>query len=840
MGMPYTIPRATYRLQLGRHLTFAGVAELGGYLARLGVSHAYLSPILKVRRGSTHGYDVIEHGELNPELGSIDDFRAMARSLRVHGIGLLLDIVPNHMAVGGDDNRYWLDVLARGRESRYAEWFDINWTPDDPELTGRVLLPLLGEPYPQALRSGALRLVFDHDTDTFAVWAHDTHKLPLDPQSYEAVVGDLAQRHRVDAAVSAINADPAALDAIIKRQHWRIVHHTEARRINYRRFFTVNDLAGIRVEREDVFDHVHRLVFRLVEEGLVDGLRIDHVDGLYDPKGYCLMLRRKCPRPIYIVVEKILAPHEWLPEDWGIDGTTGYEFGARVVSLLADPAGKDNLTSAYRAFTEHRASVPENVRTAKLEVLDNDLVAELDSLAGCLARLLPSVPRAALRGAVRAIIAELAVYRTYVDEGGASVADARSLAVAIAAARRRAGDVGPAVFDSLEALLCRPRPGEPLQVVRRLQQLTGPVMAKGLEDRALFRTNRLIALNDVGARPDRFGASVGSFHDFNRRRLQRMPNGLLAGSTHDSKRGEDARARIVAIAGDASEWAEQVVRWRAMLSGAGASQIDPNDLWYFFQQLLGAWPAEFGLQEVAAFRQRLEAAMIKAVREAARHSSWTSPNPEYERAVAGVVRAALSTNERNAFLASFRAYDDRIGWIGAQNALIATLLKVMSPGVPDIYQGAELWETSMVDPDNRRPVDFAARRRALEGITGRTAADLAPTWRDGRIKLALTAALLRFRAEHPALLAEGSYEPIRADGSEGEQVCAFARRLEGQAIVAAARLWPDRPVPADCHLYLPDGTWRDLLTHTCFAGSRVLSAAELFRRLPVAALVPES
>ncbi|HHY49750.1 MAG TPA: malto-oligosyltrehalose synthase, partial [Alphaproteobacteria bacterium] len=430
----------------------------------------------------------------------------------------------------------------------------------------------------------------------------------------------------------------------------------------------------------------------------------------------------------------------------------------------------------------------------------------------------------------------------YVDETGASGADRRSLGAAIAAARRAEPGLPAAVFAAIGSVLCRPSPGEALLVARHFQQLTGPVVAKGLEDRALYRANRLIALNDVGARPDRFALSVASFHDFNRQRQRRHPHGMLAGSTHDSKRGEDARALVVALSCFGDDWAEQVRRWRALLRAAGAPEIDANDTWYFFQALLGAWPMALGPDDaldggtLMALRDRLEAATLKAVREAAVHTSWVAPNADYEAAIRGLIATTLATDRDNPFLKSFRAFAARIGWAGAQNALVATALKLTAPGVPDIYQGAEFWEQSMVDPDNRRPVDFAARRETLAGLGGATVAELAASWRDGRVKLALTATLLRLRRRAPRLFAEGSYEPVAVTGPDRHRVCAFIRRLESQAVLVAVRLWPGRSDAVAASFALEDGAWFELLERRQWAGSRTLTAAELLARLPVAVL----
>jgi (1->4)-alpha-D-glucan 1-alpha-D-glucosylmutase len=577
------IPRATYRLQLNKTFTFADAQALAPYLEGLGISHAYLSPILEARPGSTHGYDVVDQTQINPELGSIDDFRRMAAAFREHGIGIVLDIVPNHMGIGGDENPYWLDVLEHGAASRYAEWFDIDWSPLAPSLVGKVLVPFLGTSYGEALANGRLELRFDAERGAFSVWAEDTHRLPVDPATYDLILGrgseallrlgsDFAKldddggsaeplkarlaelcrsdphlRGDIEAAVGRINGQEggAALDGLIARQHWRPARFTVAADdINYRRFFIVSDLAAIRIERDDVFDHVHALVFQLVAEGLINGLRVDHIDGLYDPKAYCLKLREKCPRPVYLIIEKILAPHEMIRADWNVEGTTGYEFGAAVTQLLTDSAGEDALTRIYTEYTGEVRTLAEEQRRARLDIADYEMGAELEALVTRLRALAnrsrdaADLTRNALRNALRHFVSNLPVYRTYIDADGHTAADARNIAYAVDHARKAALGLDPAALDFVAAVACNTletdAPAGRLDLARRIQQYTGPVMAKGLEDTALYRVNRLIALSDVGTPPDRYTRSVAAFHDFNRARLRRLPHGMLATSSHDS------------------------------------------------------------------------------------------------------------------------------------------------------------------------------------------------------------------------------------------------------------------------------------------------------------------
>jgi (1->4)-alpha-D-glucan 1-alpha-D-glucosylmutase len=789
----HPIPRATYRLQLTKGFPFAKTAAIALYLSNLGISHAYLSPILKARRGSLHGYDTVDHSILNPELGTQRDFEDMVATFRAHGIGVILDIVPNHMGIGGDENDLWLDVLEHGPQSRYGDWFDINWSPSEPGLRDKVLVPMLGSSFGEALERGAFELRYDEGTSKLAIWAEGAHKLPLCPDSYE-IIGDPSNVARFNQPENRED-----LVGLIDVQHWRPARYSVAADdINYRRFFIVSDLAAIRVERKDVFDHVHRLTFDLVADGLVDGLRVDHIDGLYDPKAYCLNLRERCPRPIYLVVEKILAPHEALRSDWGVDGTTGYEFSSTVTSLITDPRGEEGLTKAYENFVGRAPSLADEERNAKRNIIDYEMAAELDALTVRLRHIAAGVPhtadltRNAIRSALRDVVAAMPVYRTYVDGGPLSEDDQRNIAVSVARARQATPALDPAVFDFLSqvmtAELCRTRkeydPDEALETAHRIQQYTGPVMAKGLEDTALYRYNRLIALSDVGEKPDRFTTSVAAFHDFNRSRRASFPHGMLTTSSHDTKRGEDARARIAALSGYFDEWTTAVPEWGRMLEEARAPKLEPNDLYYFFQLLLGSWPTALTAGDKAgvdAFGERLLAAMLKSVREARMKTNWAVPKTEYEDQISQFVAVALSSD---AFLASFARFEQTVAVAGAQNGLIETVLKLTVPGVPDIYEGAELWEQSMVDPDNRRVVDFDERQRLLASAP----ADLIANWRTGAIKQRIIAQILTWRREHPSVFMEGSYEPIDIEaGAVG-----YARRHSGHTIVVVAKLYPWR------------------------------------------------
>ena len=830
--MSAPVPRATYRLQLRRDFGFDAAAALAPYLARLGISHAYLSPILKARAGSTHGYDTIDHTEINPELGGIEGFRAMAATLRRHGIGILADFVPNHMGIGGSDNPLWLEVLEWGEASRYAAWFDITWHPRQTCLDGKVLVPFLDKTYEQALAAGDLVLRYDATAGEFAIWANAHHKLPLAPATYRAVLGDGAiwgdlpaqfatvgalDAHELKARLAARTADAShaatlarriaetnapggrpQLDELVGRQHWRLAPATVANTdINYRRFFAINGLAGLRIEREDVFEHAHRLMFALIGEGLIDGLRIDHIDGLWDPGSYCRKVRQGSPRPLYLVVEKILARDEWLPGDWGVDGTTGYEFSALVTPLLADPDGEEGMSAAYRELAGAVTDPAGTERRAKLEVMRAELAAEMHALAAGLEDLARTDPaavqfqRAELETALCEIIASLPVYRTYADADGMTPEDRRLIGAAVADAARRRPDLRGGILDFLRDVLTGAWGPQALNFARRVQQFTGPVVAKGLEDTALYRYNRLIALNDVGERPAPFSAGLSEFHRANIERRARFPDTMLASSSHDAKRGEDARTRIVALSGHADPWRAMVEACLGLLERQGAPAIDPADSYLFLQMLVGSWPIDPEEARPEALIPRFSAAMQKALREAGVRSTWSAPNEPYERAVDGFIRLALETGTSNAFLSAFRAFIEAIGEDAAACSLVATTLKLTLPGVPDIYQGAELWEQSMVDPDNRRPVDFRRHADLLDIAARQDLSALRLRWRDGRLKLGLIHRLLAARRRLPDLFARGTYEPLEFRGGDG-RVGGFLRRHNRQALMVMFRLYPWR------------------------------------------------
>jgi (1->4)-alpha-D-glucan 1-alpha-D-glucosylmutase len=885
-------PRATYRLQFHKDFGFDRAAELAPYLARLGISHLYASPYLKARPGSTHGYDIVDHDALNPELGDAEAFARMNAALAAHGLRQVLDFVPNHMGVGGADNPLWLDVLEWGPNSAYAGWFDIDWDPDRRYLRDKLLVPSLGSQYGEVLAAGDLVVKFDAGEGSFAVWAYGTHKLPINPLDYGRILGtahpvlerlgdafsglaewrpqiarragelkaELARRAHdhadvraaVDAALARLNGQPGDfnswrhLDSLIQDQFWRVAHfRVAADDINYRRFFNINDLAGMRMELPDVFDHAHQLVFRLLRDGTLDGLRIDHIDGLLDPKAYLQRLRQYCGDAFYLVVEKILAPHETLREDWPVDGTTGYEFTNLLLGLLIDPQSEEVLTGFYESFTGESNAFPTIVRDCKIRIMENEMASELNVLARDASRVARQNPRTAdftrniLHRAIREVVACFPVYRTYVDTADPPTADdRRDLEWAFKLARRHETDIDPSVFEFLARLLsgdlvAEPRSGFSRQAVLRcamkLQQYSGPVMAKGLEDTAFYRYNRFVALNEVGGHPDQFGVSLAAFHKANRDRARRLPHAMLGTATHDTKRGEDTRARLAVLSELPDEWSRQVEIFSRILRARHGdldrtASPDKNDEYLFYQLLVGSWPTELlgagplDAAALASYAERIKGALVKSMREAKTHSTWAAPDAAYEQAMLDFADLALDVSGSAAFFSAFLPFVERVAQLGAHNSLLQTILKLTLPGVPDLYQGSELWDLSLVDPDNRRPVDFDLRMRRLDKIaadpTDRVAR-FTDDWRDGSFKLAAISAILGYRREVPALFDDGDYEAVAAQGEGADRICAFVRRHGDAALLVAVARFPARGAAA-ANLAIPETLrsfgWRDLLS----------------------------
>src|SRR5262245_4209419 len=1035
-GVFTRIPVSTYRLQLGPHLTFAGARELVPYLASLGITDCHFSPYLQPCGDQSHGYDVADHGRLNAALGSEDDYYSLVETLRRHGMGQIMDVVPNHMGIAGSRNAGWKDVLENVRASPNASSFDIEWDPIKPELKNKVLLPILGDQYGRVLEQQELQLEFRDGG--FNIRYYDT-VLPVTPRTYVAILewhieelqqklgaehpqfvelrsiitglghlpsrteqdpGRIEERHRekevlkrrlatlvgespavrefVDANVARYNGIKGdarsfdRLDELLAAQTYRLSFWQVAGdEINYRRFFDINELAAIRMEEPTVFEEAHRLVFRFVREGAVTGLRIDHPDGLFAPARYLRDLERRCflerarslegapaseqadweravlaefdrrvaeeeaaarqsggreggwpgqglrrrwsaarraragllgtvqamlrrpvpagslARSFYIVTEKILMADEQLPGSWPVAGTTGYEFLNVVNGLFVDSSSARRFDDTYARFIGARLDFAEIAYQSKRLVMDTSMASEITMLGHRLGRI--SERRRSARDftdrmltqALREIIACFPVYRTYIateDSETISERDLRYVETAVAEARRRNPTVSASVFEFIRSLLCLERPpdvtdaerAEALAFVGKFQQLTGPFTAKGVEDTAFYRYHRLISLNEVGGDPDAFGTSPEEFHQRCVERLSHWPSAMSVLSTHDTKRGEDVRARINVISEIPQEWRERVRVWhranrakKMLVDGDPAP--DTNDEYLLYQTLIGVWPMSSASAEREAFAERIQRYMHKALREAKTHVSWINPRPEYDQAVHGFVTALLDQSGPNAFLDDFLPFQARVAELGMYNSLAQTVLRLASPGVTELYQGAELWELNLVDPDNRRPVDFGRRQAALVELQRQieeAKGDLKPLAQsllderlDGRIKLYIVHRGLAYRREHAALFLRGDYAPLDVSGSRWNHVCSFARSHDAEEIVVAvprllARLSEDK-VPVGSGVWGEDALvlrgngngrpYRNLFTGEVVTveerdGRGTLPLAAVFGTLPVAML----
>jgi (1->4)-alpha-D-glucan 1-alpha-D-glucosylmutase len=843
--VPKRLPVATYRLQLHKGFRLPDATGLVPYLARLGASHVYASPFLKARPGSMHGYDVADHGKINPEIGTEADLKKLLDALRRHGMGLVMDLVPNHMGVLHGDNPWWQDVLEKGRASPYAKFFDIDWERGG----GKLLLPVLGRHYGEALEAGEIKLARAGK----GAWrmAYFDQSFPLNPKS----VRNLKP-----------TKDPLAMHRLLEKQHYRLAFWRVASdEINYRRFFEIADLAALRTEDPAVFDATHSLVGRLAAEPGVDGLRIDHPDGLSDPEQYFERLQGLGERP-WIVVEKILASYEALPAHWKVHGTTGYRFASLLTGVFVDHAAAERFERIYQRFTGERASFDEISRYSRLLIMSTTLAAELAGLAQRLARIASGNRRArdytetGLRRALAEIAALFPVYRTYVSARGVSDSDRRYIDWAVKAARRASRVADPSVFDFVRSVLtleAAPAGGarrrQMLEFAMRFQQLTAPVVAKGVEDTAFYRYHRLIALNEVGNDPRIFGFSLKAFHAASDDRAKHWPGTMLGSSTHDTKRSEDVRARLGVLSEMSSAWLMLLRRWHLAnrsrrTDASGESLPTRADEYHFYQALIGIWPvAPPSPNELEALKDRLRAYMLKAVREAKLRTSWINPDAEYE---AALERFVVQSLESPAFVKEVNDAVPRIARLGMLVSLSQALLKVASPGVPDYYQGTELFDFSLVDPDNRRPVDYALRTKFLdekEGDPGRLLENLA----DGRAKLHIIRKGLAVRRAHPGLFHGGQYVPLHADSGREDNLIAFALCRNGKAVIAVApRLFArlmreDDLAPIGERVWgaaviaLPHGLagkFQNLLTGEEFELQQGLPLARLLARFPVALL----
>ena len=881
-------PLSTYRVQLQPAFGFDDVTAIAPYLQRLGVSHLYASPYLQAAPGSTHGYDVIDHSRVNAELGGEEGHERMCAALGAHSLGQVLDIVPNHMAIVGG-NRWWWDVLENGPSSQYASYFDVDWDPPEAKLRNTVLMPILGDHYGRVLEAGELRL--QRDGGAFTVHYYE-HVLPVAPRSLDDLLATAArrchsmeleslatffgrlppsyltdrisvrERHRdkevlraslarllreqpdvaeaVDAEVAAMNADPDRLDNLLERQNYRLAFwRTAGRELDYRRFFDIHTLAALNMEDEAVFLDTHELVIQWLDRGVVDGLRIDHPDGLRDPEGYLRRLAREAPPNTWVTVEKILEPGERLPQ-WPVAGTTGYDFAYRVGGLFIDPASEAAINDAYTSFTGEPTDWEEVVYEKKHLVMAEVLSAEINRLTNLAIdvcerhRRYRDYTRHDLHETLRELIAAFPVYRTYVVPGGAgpSPDDVAHVEEAAKLARGRRPDLDAELFDFLVDILLGRLPGDVEdELVARFQQVTGPVMAKGVEDTSFYTFNRLVALNEVGGSPGRFGVSPEEFHQGNEHTARNWPGTLLATSTHDTKRSEDTRARIALLSEIPAEFAAAVAEWSAIGDRfrSDAGMPDRNAEWLLYQTLIGAWPLS---------AERAVAYMEKASKEAKEHTSWVDPDPAYDEALRTFVEGMLGDAE---FVAALEAFVAPLVEPGRINSLAQTLLKLASPGAPDIYQGCELWTHTLVDPDNRSTVDFAVREALLAEAESAAPAEVWPGRADsGLPKLLLTHRALHLRLRRRECFAVGSgYQALSATGAKAGHAVAFARTTaageEGVVAVAPRLVLGLRGDWEDTTLQLPDGRFEDVLDgQRTFTGE--VSLAELLGPFPVGLL----
>jgi len=992
-------PLSTYRLQFHSGFRFEDAQRLAGYLHALGISHIYSSPIEKARPGSMHGYDITDHNQLNPEIGSYEDLLALVRELRNYGMGMVLDLVPNHIAIGQETNPWWQDVLANGRSSEFAGFFDIDWKPPEAELRNKLLLPILGDQYGAELEAGHIRLV-QEDGD-FHVQYQET-RLPVDPQTiplvfepvlnatairpqdgglpvqtpdqpdigelrtlleklhglppHNAAAGErlmqrrqaipqllerlrnlvktsLPARNFIQKAVEQCNGHPGeprsfdCLHRLLEAQVYRLANWlVSGEEINYRRFFDINDLIGLRMENPRVFAATHHLLRHLLADDMIQGIRIDHCDGLFNPRQYLVRLQMlyaasqclgSAPQPplaengieleiqqafgqqncgqhdwtgngplLYAVVEKILSPGEELPAQWPADGTSGYEFTALVNGVFIDRRSERFFTNLYNRFTGISPDLDLLIYNSKKLIMNSSLASEVNVLANMLNalsvndRYARDFTRKSLRDVIQETIACFPVYRTYIDERGeVTERDQAYITEAVVRGKRRNPDMAGASFDFLrDILLLQRRETEDVELYRqklyftlKFQQLTGPVMAKGLEDTAFYAYNRFVAVNEIGGSLKQFGISIGQFHQANQKRAEQWPFTMLATSTHDTKRSEDVRARLDTLSEMSKAWSRNVFRWRRAnrtrkrLLSDGRYVPDLNEEYLLYQTLVGTWPFTFvTAEERREYVERIKSYMTKAVHEAKINLSWINTDPAYVEALQQFVEKALTPGTRarpNAFLRELGAFMPAVTFFGAINSLAQRLLMIAAPGNPDIYQGTELWDFSLVDPDNRRRVDYTPRLEFLRDLDHRAeagdlpglCADLLANFHDGRIKLWTTMQAMRLRRQHRELFHEGSYTPLPAAGAKSEHVVAFAREHQGHlAVVAVPRLsltlaageirpplgelWEttEIPLPATAHESMDSVFDGEKVRVTA---ERTLLCSEVFAHFPVALLV---
>jgi (1->4)-alpha-D-glucan 1-alpha-D-glucosylmutase len=873
------VPSSTYRLQLHRGFTFDDAAGIVEYLKTLGVTHVYCSPYLQAAPGSMHGYDVVDHRRVNEELGGPAGHERFSKRLETFGLGQVLDIVPNHMSLGAE-NKYWWDVLENGTNSRYASFFDIDWNSSEERLRDKVLVPILAEQYGRALSAGSV--VVMRKGARFTVEAAG-QRFPVSPVSLSMILGKAAEyaksdalsfvsasfarlpspdfwdrrtilaRHRdkkvlvglldrlgnedaevseaIDRVVREVNGSVDALDEFLSQQYYRLAYwRTADQQLGYRRFFDVNTLIGLRVEREFVFDETHALIVKWLKQGLLDGVRVDHPDGLRDPKQYFDRLRERAPEA-WIVGEKILEPGEWLREDWKVEGTSGYDFLNIAMGVLVNREGLKKLGEHYTAFTGDDCDFPGVAHDKKIAVEMEALGSDVNRLTTLFVDICESnrdqrdFTRAEIRRAIREVAACFSVYRTYVvpERNEIAAEDQKRIGRAIESAKANRVDIDGALFDFMRDVLTLKVMGKTeTEFVNRFEQYTAPVMAKGVEDTAYYCWNRLTAMNEVGGDPDCDGFSLGHFHEYQARMQQTFPMTMTTLSTHDTKRSDDVRARLLVLSEIPDEFAEAVRRWSAQNARYRTDQVDTGTEWFLYQTMVGAWPIS---------AERLRKYMQKAMREAKVRTSWVANNAEYESALNAYIDEMLGDK---AFVGDMEIFVAGIAKSGRINSLVQTLVKYTAPGVPDMYQGGELWDFSLVDPDNRRPVDYGRRVALLKEMASLSVAQIVERAEEGLPKLWVVHTALAVRKEHPEWFgAEAEYVPVMAEGAGRERVIAYRR---GADVLTVTPRWSQGLEDwGETVIDVPEGRWLNRLTGIEVGGGR-MRVGELLEAFPVALL----
>lgn len=977
------IPVSTYRLQLNHKFRFSDAQRIISYLNGLGISDIYTSPYLKAKEGSLHGYDIVDHNTLNPEIGTEEEYHEMLQELQKYGMGHILDIVPNHMCITSKENAWWMDVLENGPSSPYANFFDIDWDPVKTELKNKILIPILSAQYGIILERQELQLAFENGA--FFIHYYQ-HKLPIMPKTYIEILHHcidelknqlsaenprflellsiitalnnlppyteknpekIAERYRekeiikkrlwnlynespeikafIDENIRIFNGTKGKtesfdhLDKLLNKQIYRLSHWCVATdEINYRRFFDINDLAAIRMEYPGVFTETHKLIFRLIREGKVTGLRVDHPDGLYNPSEYFQNLQRNCflhkglgalknsadhpdnvaeilkqyddrllsdlqMKPFYIVGEKILIKGEKIPEDWPIYGTTGYDYLNSLNGIFIESVNVKAFDDIYNRFVKSKINFQDIIYEKKILIMETVMSSEVNTLGHFLNRLSEKnrhtrdFTLSSLTVVIKEVIAFFPVYRTYIQSAGVTERDRRYIELAVSKAKKKNPAMSASIFDFLKDVLLLKYPEnfgdddkkEWLDFVMRFQQITGPVMAKGLEDTTFYVYNRFLSLNDVGGSPDRFGTPIETFHGQNIERFKSCPHALITTSTHDSKRGEDARARINVLSEMPDVWREHLIRWRRLnkkkrVVSEGQEIPGTNEEYLLYQSLIGVWPVEpMDRSEYEIFKKRIKDYMVKATREAKVHTSWISPNTTYEDTLINFIETILSNVRGNKFLRDFQTFQKKISRYGIYNSLSQTLLKIISPGIPDFYQGTELWDFSLVDPDNRRHVDYCLRIKILEELEKREqeisalelARELVSNKENGKIKLYLIYKALNYRKNNRKIFEGGEYLSLEVKGDKANNVCSFSRKSgDSTALVVAPRFFT-RLIQQPEGMPFGKEVWKDsvvvipfeeagikyrniftgeIVTGVCHKESTVLYLSETFANFPVA------